>query len=110
MKDAVIVVIMTTISKKPVWSYISGFSPPPIISFYFTTGFTGTTSSKPDEVDVITSATITPTKQTKVTRGNEEGYECISCSEFSPMAELNMPEGETEPYSFKCYSCRKGLR
>lgn len=49
-------------------------------------------------------------KQEKVKRGIEEGYECSECSEFYHMAELNQPSGATEFYTFKCYSCRNGLR
>lgn len=52
---------------------------------------------------------VVPIKQEKVTRGNCEGYECITCKDFYPMAELNMPEESKDPTSFKCYGCRKGL-
>jgi hypothetical protein len=50
-----------------------------------------------------------PEKQKKVIRGNAEGYECNECSDFYPMAELNMPEDSKEPTKFRCYGCRKGL-
>jgi NAD-dependent SIR2 family protein deacetylase len=42
--------------------------------------------------------------QPKVIHGNVEGYDCIKCGEFYPMAELNMPNK-----TFCCYSCRNGL-
>lgn len=48
--------------------------------------------------------------QRKVTKGDEEGYECIECQDFYPMAELNFPEGDKVHFEFKCYCCRKGLR
>jgi hypothetical protein len=50
-----------------------------------------------------------PEKQAKVVRGNAEGYECDECSDFYPMAELNMPEGSKNCSHFRCYGCRKGL-
>lgn len=49
-------------------------------------------------------------KQEKVLRGNAEGYECEECKDFYPMAELNQPSGASTFYTFKCYSCREGLR
>lgn len=48
-------------------------------------------------------------KQSQITVGNAEGYECISCQEFCPMATLNQPDGAKEFTCFRCYSCRKGL-
>lgn len=48
--------------------------------------------------------------QDKVKKGNEEGYECVECKYFSPMAELNTPEEANIKTNFKCYSCRKGLK
>lgn len=53
---------------------------------------------------------VEKTKQEKVTRGNAEGYECEECQDFYPMAELNQPDDAKTFYTFKCYSCRKGLR
>ena len=50
-----------------------------------------------------------PIKQSKVFQGNAEGYECDSCKDFYPMAELNMPEDSKECTHFRCYGCRKGL-
>lgn len=50
------------------------------------------------------------TKQAKVVVGNAEGYECVTCKDFYPMAELNQPDNATEYTSFACYSCRKGLK
>lgn len=46
--------------------------------------------------------------QTKVKRGSEEGYECVSCDDFHPQAELNVPQAE--PQIFECYLCRRELR
>lgn len=56
----------------------------------------------------VPSVPIGPVKQQKIKCGNEEGYECCSCQEFSPMAELNFPENQDEKHSFKCFVCRKG--
>lgn len=50
-----------------------------------------------------------PPRQHKVSKAGEEGYECISCGDFYPFAELNSPEGDIHR-QFKCYCCRKGLR
>lgn len=43
-------------------------------------------------------------KQEKVKVGNQEGYLCIRCGEFSPYAEINQANN-----TFKCWSCRNGL-
>lgn len=59
------------------------------------------TVPKPIEIVIL--------KQQKVRRGNLEGYECMACQDFSPMAELNIPEGSLDCNAFKCYSCRHGL-
>lgn len=47
-----------------------------------------------------------PIKQSKVVRGNCEGYECIGCKEFNHMSDLNFPEDSKDPHSFKCWLCR----
>ena len=49
-------------------------------------------------------------KQSRITIGNAEGYECSECQEFYPMAELNQPDNVDEFTIFTCYSCRKGLK
>lgn len=55
------------------------------------------------------SSELTPVKQSKIKRGNAEGYECGTCKDFNPMADLNMPEDSKDPTYFICYGCRKGL-
>jgi hypothetical protein len=47
--------------------------------------------------------------QEKVVCGNTEGYNCISCQQFFPMAELNLPKDKSYKTKFECYSCRNGL-
>jgi hypothetical protein len=51
-----------------------------------------------------TDAKTEPTKQQKVKRGNEEGYECSKCKAFNAYADLNMPKDE--PTNYVCYACR----
>lgn len=48
-------------------------------------------------------------KQAKVKVGHSEGYECSSCKDFYPMAELNQPDNVKEFKIFTCYGCRKGI-
>lgn len=64
----------------------------------------------PEELSSKKSENSEQSKQAKVQQGNIEGYECISCKEFSPMAELNLPLDNEEKYEFACYSCRNGLK
>jgi len=76
--------------------------------------YTATTSSSMgfpiDWVAGIDWACQPISKQEKVWHGNAEGFECNECSDFYPMAELNLPEGSKEPSAFQCYCCRKGLK
>lgn len=66
----------------------------------------------PIEIDAPTSSEKEPEQpllQSKVSRGDEEGYECISCKIFCPYAELNYPlEGIHN--TFKCFTCRNRKR
>ena len=57
-----------------------------------------------NELDINSEMYVEPWEQAKVKCGNAEGYECIKCNDFYPMAEINMPNK-----TFECYSCRKGL-
>ncbi len=64
-----------------------------------------TTEEEYDELDINNWEVYREQKeQAKVKCGNAEGYECIKCNDFYPMAEINMPNK-----TFECYSCRKGL-
>jgi hypothetical protein len=57
-------------------------------------------STDPQPADVKTE----PTKQQKVKRGNEEGYECSKCKVFNAYADLNTPKDD--PTHYVCYACR----
>lgn len=63
----------------------------------------------PGQYEITIGQGGSSSKQLKIKRGNAEGYECMDCKDFCPMAELNMPEGSSEFTGFKCYSCRNGL-
>ena len=49
-------------------------------------------------------------KQQKVSHGNCEDYNCVTCNEFHPMAELNSPKDAEEFTNFHCYECRNNLK
>lgn len=67
-------------------------------------------NSSPDLEPIEIENPQTSLFQQKVISGDEEGYKCIACDDFYPMAELNYPEGNEIHFEFKCYTCRKGLR
>jgi len=83
-------------SCSPIWN-----TPSP--SFIFGTDLCG----GGDDRTVILPIII---KQQKVTRGNCEGYNCITCNDFYPMAELNSPKDAVEFTTFACYECRNNLK